>query len=117
MKRLAYLPQAALIALIAIRLNLNYAGLAVLIGAAIPLGSWIKDREAFATTTLGNALFLVGLVLLILAYLVCAHHGITLEALDSDRSFPRIVRRLPYFGLAFLTSGITAIVISICRSK
>lgn len=113
MERLAFLPVAIITALIAIRLDLTYVGLAVLVGIAIPIVSMVREREMFSSTTPGYAFSIVGLALLVVAYFVCSHYGVSFETLDQDRSFPRTVRRLPYFGIAFSTSGVTAIAISI----
>lgn len=110
--RLAFLPVAIVAALIAIRLDLTYVGLAILIGITIPIAAMVQGREMFPTTTLGYAFATIGVSLLILAYFVCNHFDISFEILDQDRSFPRAIRRLPYFGIAFLTSGVTAIAIS-----
>lgn len=115
MERLAFLPIAIVTALIAIRLDLTYVGLAVLVGMAIPTVSAMRDREIRTTNATGYALIIFGLSLLLIAYFVCAHYGLSFEALDHDRSFPKAVRRLPYFGIALLTSGATAIVISVFR--
>ena len=116
-QRLAFLPVAIVTALIAIRLDLTYVGFAILIGIAIPIVALVRGREMFATTTPGYAFVVFGFALLIIAYFVCNHYGISFGALDQDRSFPRAIRRLPYFGIAFLTSGVMAIGISIFRQQ
>lgn len=103
--------------LIAIRLDLTYVGLAILVGIAMPIVSMVREGEMFRSAMPGYAFSVVGLALLALAYLVCSHYGISFEALEYDRSFPRAVRRLPYFGIALLTSGVTTIAISIFRQQ
>lgn len=116
MERLAFLPVAIIAALIATRLDLTYVGLAILIGIAIPMASAVvQDNDMCSSTAPGYAFAIFGVALLLLAYLVCNHYGISFEILNKDRSFPKAVRRLPYFGITFLTSGITAIGISIFR--
>lgn len=117
MERLAFLPVAIVTALIAIRLDLTYVGLAILVGIAIPIVSMVRGEDMFSSTTPGYAFAIVGLALLAIAYFVCSHYGISFETLDQDRSFPRPLRRLPYFGIAFLTSGVTAIAISNFRQQ
>lgn len=112
MERLAFFPVAIITALIAVRLDLTYVGLAILVGIAIPIASMMSGKETFSSTTLGYTLAIVGLALLVVAYFVCSHYGISFETLDQDRSFPKTVRRLPYFGVSFLTSGVTAMAIS-----
>ena len=115
MERLAFLPVAIIAALIAIRLDLTYVGLAVVVGIFLPIVSMLRGNEMFSSTRSGYAFAVAGFALLIVAYLVCSHYGISFEALDQDRSFPKAVRRLPYIGIASLTSGLTAIAISIIR--
>ena len=117
MERFAFLPVAIVTALIAIRLDLTYVGLAIVVGIVIPIVAMVRGGGMFSSTTPGYAFAIFGLALLVLAYFVCSHYGISFETLDQDRSFPRTVRRLPYFGIAFLTSGITAIAISIFRQQ
>lgn len=117
MERLAFLPATIIAALIAIRFDLTYVGLAILAGIAISIVFMVQGRDMFSSTTPGYVFSIIGLALLVLAYFVCCHYGITFETLDQDRSFPRTVRRLPYFGIAFLTSGVTTIAISIFRQQ
>lgn len=112
MERLAFLPVAIVSTLVAVRLDLSYVGLAILVGIGIPIVFMVRGRDMFSSTAPGYAFAIVGLGLLAIAYFVCSHYGISFETLNQDRSFPRVVRRLPYFAIAFLTSGATAIVIS-----
>jgi len=42
---------------------------------------------------------------------------VSLEALDHDQSSPRLIRRLPYFGIAFMTMGATILVLSFLRKR
>jgi hypothetical protein len=116
--RLAFIPAALIAVFIAVRLDLTYVGLAVLLGMAIPIVSMVRGRDMFPSATLdGSAFVIIGFALLVLAYFVCSHYGISFESLDRDRSFPKAVRRLPYFGIAFLTAGVTEIAISIFRQR
>ena len=117
MERLAFLPVAIFTALIAVRLDLTYVGFAILAGVAIAIVSVIRGSETFATPASGYAFVVIGAGLLVCAYFVCNHYGVSFEALDRDRSFPRAVRRLPYFGIAFLSAGIMAIGLSLFRRK
>lgn len=115
MERLAFFPVALIAALIAVRLNLTYVGFAILIGMLLPIASLLRGKETYSTATPGYALIVIGLAIMLIAYSVCSHYGISFETLDQDRSFSRGVRRLPYFGLAFLSSGMMALAIFIVR--
>lgn len=115
MERLAFLPVVIATTIVASRLNLTYAGLAILVGILIPIVSSVRGQDMFNTPALGYALLLIGLAFLALAYFVCSNYGISFEALDQDRSFPKTVRRSPYFGIAFMTSGVTVIALTVFR--
>ncbi len=117
MERLVFLPVAIVTALIAVRLDLSYVGLAILVGVAISIAFIVRGSETFATPASGYAFVVMGAGLLVCAYFVCNHYGVSFEALDRDRSLPRAVRRLPYFGIAFLSAGIMAIGLSFFRRK
>ena len=117
MERLAFFPLAIIIALISTRLNLTYVGFAILIGVALAIASLVRGKETYVTATPGYAFVMLGLAITLIAYFVCSHYGISFETLDQDRSFPKVARRLPYFGLAFLSYGITALAIFIFRQR
>jgi hypothetical protein len=117
MERLALLAVGIVVALIAIQLNLTYVGLAVLIGIAMPVFSIVRGSDTFSSAMSAYVFVVIGFGLLVLAYFICDHYGIPFETLDEDRSFPRVIRRLPYFGIVFLTSGCTAMAIAIFRRQ
>lgn len=117
MERLAFLFIAIIVALTAVRLNLTYVGFAILVGIALPVVSLVRDRDMSSTAPSGCVLVVIGLVLLVIAHLVCNRYGISFSALDHDRSFPKLVRRLPYYGIAAVSSGLTSIAISVFRQR
>jgi hypothetical protein len=113
MERLAFLPIAIGIALIVVRFDLTYSSFAVLVGVALPILYLIRSQNASLDSKLGYFWILFGMACLVVAYFICNSYGISFETLDHDRSFPKLVRRLPYFGIAFLTTGTTIIAISV----
>jgi len=115
MERLAIFPFALFIVFISVRLNLTYVGIAVSVGVLLPIVYLLRGKENYFTPTPGYAFLMLGLATTLLAHLVCLHYGISFETLDQDRSFAKWVRRLPYFGLVFLSSGMTALAIFIIR--
>lgn len=115
MERLSFLPCAIVIALVAHSLTLTYVGYSVAIGIFLAIVAIARKERSISPTTPGYAFVWLGIALLGLAYFVCNKYGISFEALDRDRSFPKSVRRLPYYGLSSLTAGLTVIVISIFR--
>lgn len=117
MERLLFLALAIIATLVAVRFELTYVGFAILVGFAIPVVSLVCGRDAFSSTPSGYVLMVAGVLLLVIAHLVCSQYGISFDALDHDRSFPRLVRRLPSFGIACLSSGLTTIAISAFRQR
>ena len=116
-KRLAFLPISIVIALIAIRFELTYSGLAVLVGIALPFFDRARSRAMPIDDSHGFLWVAFGVVILGIAYLVSNHYALSLEALDHDQSFPRLIRRLPYFGIAFMTMGATILALSFLRKR
>lgn len=117
MERLAFLPISIVIALIAIRFELTYSGLAILGGIALPFFDRARSRAMPIDDSHGFFWVAFGAVVLGIAYLVSNHYALSLEALDHDRSFPRLIRRLPYFGIAFMTMGATILALSFLRKR
>jgi hypothetical protein len=117
MDRLAFFPVTIVIVLIAVYLHLTFVSVAILGGIVIPLFGLISGKDIFASTATGYLCSLLGIALLICAYLICNHYGISFAKLDSDRSFPRLVRRLPYYGITLLSTAATTFAISIFRKR
>ena len=117
MDRLAFFPVTIMIVLIAVYLHLTYVSVAILGGMVIPLFGLISGKDILASTATGYLCGLLGIALLICAYLVCNHYAISLAELDSDRSFPRLVRRLPFSGIAMLSTAATIFAISMFRKR
>lgn len=101
-----------------VQLDLSRFGFAVLVGMTIPIFFvLIRDDETFSSTTTGYIFVGIGFVLLLIAYAVSIHYGITFEALGEDRAFSKPVRRLPYYGIASIATGVTSIAISHFRQR
>lgn len=117
MERFVFLPVTIATVLIAVcfNFNLTYAGFAILVGIITPIVFLVCGKDVFSTETQGYLCIFLGIAFLILAYFVCNRYGISFEVLSHDRSFPRGVRRSPYFGIAFLSTGATTIAISILK--
>ena len=117
MDRLAFFPVAMVMILMAAYFDLTYVSVAILAGMVIPLFDLISGKDIFASTTTGYLCGLLGIALLMCAYLLCNHYGISLAELDSDRSFPRLVRHLPFSGIAMLSTAATIFAISMFRKR
>ena len=117
MDRLAFFPVAMVMILMAAYFDLTYVSMAILAGIVIPLFGLISGKNMLASTATGYLCGLLGIALLMCAYLLCNHYGISLAELDSDRSFPRLVRRLPFSGIAMLSTAATIFAISMFRKR
>ncbi|MEQ1533672.1 MAG: hypothetical protein HOO97_11310 [Sideroxydans sp.] len=111
MERLIFLPFA--IAVMAYPFHLSYFGFAVVAGFGIILVDFFRGKNESFEPTFGLLLLLIGIIFLVVAFYICNSLGITFEALDHDKTFPKLVRRLPYFGIVFLTMGIVIVAKSV----
>jgi hypothetical protein len=66
---------------------------------------------------LGYWLVVLGLACLAIAFYISNRYGITFEALDHDKTFPKFVRRLPYFGVVLFTIGAVIVIKSFFRKR
>lgn len=48
----------------------------------------------------------IGVIALGLSVYICKQHGLTMNALANDYSFPKYIRCLPYISVVFLITGI-----------
>lgn len=118
MNRVLFLPVAILAVLIGDRLHLGYIGFAILIGITIPFFSFlVGENEMLMSASFGYVLMGIGGALLLIAYSISIHYGLTFEALDQDRTFLRPIRRLPCFGIASISAGVTSIALSNFRQR
>lgn len=107
---------AALIVLyISVHLELAYVGFAVLLGVSFTLLSLFLSDDLLTSIASSYVCAFIGLAILLVAYLICSSYGISFEALNQDRSIPRLIRRLPYFGITLISAGMTNFVISIVK--
>jgi hypothetical protein len=101
---------AAIVAVVlAIYLDLTFVGVAILFGSAFAILSYVFEVERSGSSATGYFMVFLGMGLLAVAYVVCNRYGISFETLDQDRSFPKLVRRLPYFGIACISFGATSL--------
>jgi hypothetical protein len=103
-ERFLFLPVAFALALLVIPFHLSYIALAIIVAIAILLFDLLRGKENYDPQD-GYWFLAIGVILLVSAYFVSSNYGISFEALDHDQSFPKLVRRLPYFGVASLTIG------------
>jgi uncharacterized membrane protein len=116
--RILFLPVAILATLIGARLHLGYLGFAILVGITIPFFSLlVGENEMLISASFGCFLMGVGVALLLIAYSISIHYGLTFEALDQDRTFLKPIRRLPCFGIASISAGVTSIALSHFRQR
>ena len=113
MERLIFLPVAFALAILASPFHLSYLTFAILVGLGIILFDFVRGKNESFEPQFGYCSLVVGLVCLAIAFYISKSYGITFEALDHDRTVPKFVRRLPYFGVTFLTIGAVIVIKSI----
>lgn len=107
MERLVFLPLAFALAFLAFNFHLSYFTFAILAGLGIIVFDFVRGKEESFEPQFGYWSVLFGLVCLAIAFYISNSYGITFEALDHDKTFPKLVRRLPYFGVTLLTIGLS----------
>jgi len=117
MERLVFLPVAFALAILASPFHLSYFAFAVLAGLGIILFDFVRGKEESFEPQFGYWSVLLGFVCVAIAFYISNSYGITFEALDHDRTFPKLVRRLPYFGVTFLTIGAVIVIKSIFNRR
>lgn len=117
MERLVFLPVAFALAILASPFQLSYFSFAVLAGFSIVLFDFVRGEEETFEPQYGYLSIVFGFVCLAIAFYITYSRGITFEALDQDRTFPKFVRRMPYFGVTFLTIGVVIVLKSIVNRR
>lgn len=117
MDRLLFLPVAFMLVLVAQPYDLSYLGFAILVGIAVFLYDCFRgDSEALQSRT-GVLFLLIGSISLAIALFLSDKYGVTFDAMDHDQTFPKFIRRLPYYGIAFITTGALVMIRSFLKSK
>lgn len=111
--RFIFLPVAIVVALSAWYLGFGYIGLGILIGIAIPVFSAVRGESFVSGFQTGAFIVLLGLACYVGAIYFARKYGMSLEELDAAREVPKHIRRLPYYGIAAMTTGIVMIVFNI----
>lgn len=102
---------------LAIYLDLTYAGLAILFGIVFAVLASAYDEDFSRTSAAGYFMVFAGLGLLAVAWLVCNRYGISFDAPDQDRSFPKLVRRLPYLAIVCISFGAASLAMWLFRGR
>lgn len=117
MERLVFIPVGLAIAILTSPFHLTYFAFAIVVGLAITLLDFMwGNKEAF-DPQFGYWSLATGLVCLVVAYYLSNDQGITFDEMVNDKTFPKLLRRLPYFGVAFLTIGTVIVIKSIFRKR
>jgi len=117
MERLVFLPVALTLAVFVAPFHLSYFTFTIVAGLGIILFDYVCGKEESFEPQFGYWSVLFGLVCLAIAFYISNKYRITFEALDHDRSFPKFVRRLPYFGVTFLIVGAVIVIKSIFSKR
>ncbi|MFY9260371.1 MAG: hypothetical protein WAO71_07690 [Gallionella sp.] len=117
MERLVFLPVAFFLVILTYPFHLSYLAFGVLMGLGIIVFDFVRGKEESFEPPLGYLLVVLGLTCLAIAFYISNRYGITFEALDHDKTFPKFVRKLPYFGVALLTMGAVIVIKSFFRKR
>ena len=113
MKRLIFLPVALIFAAVLVPFHFSYITISIFAGIVIIFFDFFTDRDYSTKSLVGYWAIFFGVLCLAIAFYLSHISGITFEALLNDRDFPKVVRRLPSFGIAFLTIGAVIVLKSI----
>ena len=117
MERLVFLPVALTLAVFFAPYHLSYFTFAIVTGIGIILLDYVRGKEEFFEPRFGYWSVLFGLACLAIAFYISNKYSITFEALNHDKTFPKLVRRLPYFGVTLLTIGAVIVIKSIFSKR
>ncbi|MGQ3169168.1 MAG: hypothetical protein ACT6RZ_00740 [Methylophilus sp.] len=117
MDRLLFLPAALILAIVTGPYDLSYLGLAILVGIGIVIYDLIRsDGEALESHT-AVWFLMIGSICLAIALYESNRYGVTFDAMNDARTFPKSIRRLPYYGIIFITVGVLVVIKSLLKEK
>jgi hypothetical protein len=90
---------------------------AAIVSVVLAILSCVFEEEPSGSSATGYLMVFVGMGLMAVAYFVGHRYGISFETLDQDRSFPKLVRRLPYFGIVCISFGATSLAMWLFRGR
>ena len=93
--------------------HLSYVGAAVLTALGIALLEYVRGEEQLTGPQAGFWTVPVGLMCLIATSFASNRYGLSFEALARDRSFPKLVRSLPFLSVVLLTLGAVPVIKSV----
>lgn len=108
--RIIFLPVSIAVAICAWYLGFGYIGLGILIGIAIPVFSAVRGESFVSGFETGAFVVFLGIACYLGAIYFAGKYGMSLEELDVAREVPKHIRRLPYYGIAAMTTGIVLII-------
>jgi hypothetical protein len=111
--RIIFLPVCIAVAISAWYLGFGYIGLGILIGVAIPVFSAVRGEPFVSGFKTGAFVAFLGIACYLGAIYFARKYGMSLEELDVAREVPKHIRRLPYYGIAAMTTGVVLIVFSV----
>ena len=115
LERLAFIPVAIVLASIAIYFDFTYVGFGVLIGITLPFCWALNGEKIIPSIELGGLIGLIGLACYIAAKYVALKNGLTLEELDAARKYSKFIRRLPYYSITAITTGLVLVIMGVLK--
>lgn len=117
MDRLFFIPLGFILAIIARPYNLTYLGTAILVGVIIVAFDCMRTESVIFRPETGTWFLIIGSAFLGIALFICDSYAITFDDLDHDKTFPKLIKRLPYIGISSITMGTVIAIKSFFRTK
>lgn len=97
--------------------HLTYISLAVLVGIAILIFSFLDNDDEIFQEGNGYVFTALGGIFLLIALCICKKFGFSFEELGKSQFYPKFVRKLPSTGFMFLSIGIVILILSRFKKK
>ncbi len=114
--RALFLPIAIGLAFIAIRYDFTYIGLGILFGVALVIYEYVKEGETYSLK-FGIIFLAIGIIGFILSLYFSSKYGLSFQELTDSREFPRYIRRMPYYSVSLLMTGMVVVIYRLLGQK
>jgi hypothetical protein len=116
-ERLIWMIVAIVLVIVILPFHFTYVGFGIAAGLAIVLFDFTRNKRESFDSKYGYWSLIIGIFCLLVAYYVSKNYGISFDELDYDKSFFKLVRGLPFFGITFLTIGVVVITKSMLNKQ
>lgn len=97
--------------------DVSYLGLAIFVGIGIVIYDLIRSNGEALKPHTAIWFLMIGSVCLAVALYESNKYGVTFDAINQAKIFPKSIRRLPYHGITFITVGVLVVIKSLLKEK